>query len=330
MAERRMFSSKIVCSDAFTEMPFSAQALYLQLNMEADDDGFLNSPKRVMRMLNASEDDLNLLFEKRFILGFKNGVIAIKHWRMNNQIRKDRYTPTQYQDEYALLDIKTDGAYTEKDKTEAVDTLATTWQPDGNQMATQYRLGKVSIGKVSIEEDIKGDSSESEAPVLIDSKQITNCLREQETQTTNCRQIVDLYNSICKSLPTVRSLSDARKKAIKARLNTYTLDDFKTVFENAEASSFLKGGNDRNWQANFDWLISDKNMAKVLEGNYADKPSRYGRKEAVPGWMKKRELDEDEIAAVQRMMQEDNAVTVGNNAELAERAERLKHSLQGC
>ena len=151
VAERRMFSSKIVCSDAFTEMPFSAQALYFQLNMEADDDGFLNNARRVLRTILASEDDLNLLFEKRFILGFQNGVVVIKHWRMNNQIRKDRYTPTQYQDEFNSLDIKDDGAYTEKASEDVVDTLATTWQPSGNHLATQDRLGKDSIGKLSID-----------------------------------------------------------------------------------------------------------------------------------------------------------------------------------
>ena len=124
----------------------------------------------------------------------------------------------------------------------------------------------------------------------------------EKEERVDCQQIVDLYHSTCKSFPSVRSLSESRKKAIKARLKTYSLEDFKTVFENAEASSFLKGSNDRNWSANFDWLIADKNMAKVLEGNYADKP-RYGRKEIVPGWMNKpRELDEDEIAAVQRFM----------------------------
>lgn len=89
-------------------------------------------------------------------------------------------------------------------------------------------------------------------------------------QKTNYQQIVDLFNSICTSFPSVRSLSDARKKAIKARLNTYTVDDFKQCFENAEASSFLKGGNNRNWTATFDWLIKDQNMAKVLDGNYND------------------------------------------------------------
>lgn len=83
--------------------------------------------------------------------------------------------------------------------------------------------------------------------------------------------IADMYNSICKSFPSIRSLSDARKKAIKARLKTYSMDDFKTMFENAEASSFLKGNNNRNWTANFDWLLKDSNMAKVLDGNYCDR-----------------------------------------------------------
>ena len=113
-------------------MPFSAQALYTQLNMEADDDGFLNNAKRIQRTILASDDDLNLLLEKRFILGFPNGVIVIKHWRINNQIRKDRYTPTQYQNELNSLEIRHDGAYTEKVKEKAVDSLATTWQPLGN------------------------------------------------------------------------------------------------------------------------------------------------------------------------------------------------------
>lgn len=86
----------------------------------------------------------------------------------------------------------------------------------------------------------------------------------------DCKEIVDLFNSICVSFPSVRSLSEARKKAIKARLNTYTVEQFKTMFEMAEASPFLKGQNSRNWQANFDWLIKDGNFAKVLDGNYSD------------------------------------------------------------
>ncbi len=141
----------------------------------------------------------------------------------------------------------------------------------------------------------------------------------------DCQQVVDLYHSICKSFPSVRSLSDARKKAIKARLKTYTIDDFRKVFENAEASSFLKGV-DGGWKASFDWLIKESNMLKVLEGNYADKPKRYGRKEPVPGWMPF-EPGEAELEAIRRVMRED-PVTVGNSPELAERAEQLRQQLQ--
>lgn len=150
MAERRMFTMKIVDSDAFLEMPMSTQSLYFHLNMRADDDGFVNNPKRIQRMIGASEDDLKLLLAKRFILGFENGVVVIKHWRMHNLLRKDRYNPTQYIEEKATLEIKEDGAYTEK---APIECLATTWQPNGNQMATQDRLGKDSIVKDSIEED---------------------------------------------------------------------------------------------------------------------------------------------------------------------------------
>jgi hypothetical protein len=126
--------------------------------------------------------------------------------------------------------------------------------------------------------------------------------KEKKPEKTDLRSVVDLFHSICISFPRVRSLSEARKKAIRARLNTYSMDDFRTVFENAEASSFLKGSNDRNWQANFDWLIADKNMAKVLEGNYADKPGRY--KEKVPGWSGFT-LGEAEIQAIEQIMQDD-------------------------
>lgn len=172
-----------------------------------------------------------------------------------------------------------------------------------------------------------------------EDKELDIEIDKDKEERISCQQIVDLYHSICKSFPSVRSLSDARKKAIKARLNTYTLDDFRTVFENAEASSFLKGSNDRNWSANFDWLIADKNMAKVLEGNYADKPKRYGRKEPVPGWMGKHEMGEAEKEAIRRMMNGDTdrqlfgevgeEVNIGNDPELAERAARLREQLQG-
>ena len=149
MAERRMFTKKITDSDPFTEMPLSAQALYFHLNMNADDDGFLNNPKKIQRSIGASEDDLKLLIAKRFILIFEKGIIVIKHWRMHNLLRKDRYTETQYIEEKETLMLQKDGSYTEKP---AELPMATKWQPSGNQVATQYSIGKDSIGKDSLGE----------------------------------------------------------------------------------------------------------------------------------------------------------------------------------
>lgn len=236
-----MFTQKIVDSDAFLDMPLSTQALYFHLNMRADDDGFVNNPKKIQRMIGASDDDLKLLIAKRFLLAFENGVVVIKHWRMHNLLRKDRYNPTQYQEQKERLLLKDNGAYTENVEismiSEPDNQMATTWQPDGNQMATQDRIGKDRIGKDRI--DYNG--------------------------------IVDAYNSICPSLPSVKSLSEARKKAIRARLNSYTIEDIHEAFRKAEASDFLKGKNNSNWQADFDWILKDANMAKILDGNYDNK-----------------------------------------------------------
>ena len=141
MAERRMFAKTIIDSDAFLEMPLTTQALYFHLSMRADDDGFVNNPKRIQRMIGASDDDLRLLIAKSFVLTFESGVIVIKHWRINNYIRNDRYHETVYQEEKALLSMKDNDAY----------TLGI---PSGNQtvyqMETEVRLGKDSIGKNNI------------------------------------------------------------------------------------------------------------------------------------------------------------------------------------
>ena len=165
MAERRMFTQKIVDSDAFLDMPLTTQALYFHLNMRADDDGFVNNPKKIQRMIGASEDDLKLLVAKRFILAFENGVIVIKHWRMHNLLRKDRYNPTQYQDQMSEIELKDNGSYTERKKTveiECSDNVATTRQPYDNQMATQDSIGKDSIVKDSVVKDNNTLSASSE------------------------------------------------------------------------------------------------------------------------------------------------------------------------
>lgn len=106
-----MFAKRIIDSDAFLDMPLSAQALYFHLSMRADDDGFVNNPKKIQRMIGASDDDCRILIAKRFILTFDSGIIVIKHWRIHNYIQNDRYTPTDYQNEFSTLEICKDKAY---------------------------------------------------------------------------------------------------------------------------------------------------------------------------------------------------------------------------
>ena len=113
MAERRMFAKTIIDSDAFLDMPLSAQSLYFHLSMRADDDGFINNPKKIQRMIGASDDDCKLLLMKRFIIAFESGVVVIKHWKIHNYIQKDRYKPTVYQEEKSLLIEKENKVYTD-------------------------------------------------------------------------------------------------------------------------------------------------------------------------------------------------------------------------
>lgn len=106
MADRRMFAKTIIDSDAFIDMPLSTQALYFHLSMRADDDGFINNPKKIQRMIGASDDDIKVLLTKRYIIAFDSGVIVIKHWKIHNYIRNDRYKPTVHIEEKAQVELK--------------------------------------------------------------------------------------------------------------------------------------------------------------------------------------------------------------------------------
>lgn len=132
MAERRMFAKTIIDSDAFIDMPLSTQALYFHLSMRADDDGFINNPKKIQRMVGASDDDLKVLVMKRFIIPFESGIVVIKHWKIHNYIQKDRYKPTVYAEEKKLLETKDNGSYTE-------------CIHDVSKAETQVSIGKDSI-----------------------------------------------------------------------------------------------------------------------------------------------------------------------------------------
>ena len=137
-----MFSMSIMDSDAFLDMPPTSQLLYVHLGMRADDEGFLGNPKRIIKMLGANDDDFKILLAKKFIIQFESGVVVIKHWRLHNTIRMDRFAPTTYRKEKDQLYLKENRGYTlSKDGV----SLATRRQPNGNLLATQVKLSKDKI-----------------------------------------------------------------------------------------------------------------------------------------------------------------------------------------
>ena len=145
MAERRMFAKTIVLSDAVLDMPMSARCLYFTLGMLADDDGFVGNPKALMRQCGASQDDMAILIQRRFVLAFESGVIVIKHWRMNNLLKNDRYKSTVYIEERSTLALDEKNAYTER--------VEPNWNQSGSKVEPQDSIGKDSIGEDSITQE---------------------------------------------------------------------------------------------------------------------------------------------------------------------------------
>lgn len=140
MSQRRMFSLKVIDTDLFLEMPPTSRLLYYELSMRADDDGFVASPRKILKMVGCSEDDFKILMAKQYIIPFESGVCVIRHWRVHNLIRNDRYNETEYKEEKAML--------TEQNSKYELCTQSVI--PNGNQMEPQVRLGKVRLGKVRL------------------------------------------------------------------------------------------------------------------------------------------------------------------------------------
>ena len=240
MADKRMFTKEITQSDDFLDMPHSARCLYYDLNLTADDDGFVNSPNKVMRISDATKEDLKLLFEKRFILAFEGNVVCVKHWLMHNTLKKDRYKPTKYQEFLDTLDVKENGAYTEK---EALSCLETERNRSGTEVEPKRNRSIVKDSKVK------------------ESK--------EERRKEEFEPIKNLFNSLCPSFPAIEYLSKSIKNDIADCLDCFGIEGIETAFKKAEASDFLKGK--QGWRASFDWLVKPENMVKVLNGNFDQK-----------------------------------------------------------
>lgn len=188
-------------------------------------------------------------------------------------------------------------------KHQSLDAYEKRKERDRLYQAEKRAAQRALIAKSSDKSSDKSADRSSDVASLEEDREEEKEKERDKSISTDLQSVVDMFHSICVSFPRIRSLSDARKKAIKARLKTYTMDDFRTLFQNAESSSFLKGA-DGGWKASFDWLIKEANMLKVLEGNYADKGKKYGYKEKVPGWMGFT-MGDAEREAIAQQMQDD-------------------------
>ncbi len=281
MAERRMFAKTIIDSDAFLDMPLSTQSLYFHLSMRADDDGFINNPKKIQRMVGCGDDDLKLLMAKRFILVFDSGVIVIKHWKIHNYIRNDRYKPTLYQEEKAELAEKNSKAYTFK--TEVIESENHLGIPDDNrmgyQMDTQVRLGKDRLVK-----DKKKNSVEPSSTMH------------------------ELFEKVWKTYPKKTNKKKAREQFLKKFKTEEDLESFKKGYKDYLA--YIKLNDWYHPQELFRWIRDDR-YNDEYDLSQTNKQPAYSkeplRQEKLPNWTGMQEdlpLSAEEVAALERQKRE--------------------------
>ncbi|MFQ9922077.1 MAG: hypothetical protein ACLRVU_01115 [Beduini sp.] len=211
-----MFNIKVVDSDAFLDMPLSTQCLYFHLNMRADDDGFVGNPKRIKSLIGASDDDLKLLIAKRFLLVFEDGVIVIKHWKLHNTIRNDRYIQTVYTDELKMLNMKDNKVYTLESQAQ---------KTDGNQMETKWQpmvSTDIDIGLDLDKEYICANNSanapiESADATPFDPKMHFEEFWNLYPKKVNKKKAKDKFCKICKNEETFKSIIDGLNIQIKSK-----------------------------------------------------------------------------------------------------------------
>lgn len=276
MAQKRMFDKIITNDDNFLEMPNSTQALYFHLSMNADDDGFVNNWKSIMKITGTKEDDLKILISKSYLIPFDSGIIVIKHWRINNYLRGDRYRPTQFQKEFNMLENHENKAYQLKSEWSTIGIPLV--NPDKN------RIDKNRIEKNREEENSIEDTKMSLKTDKIDKMSLkTDNLSSNDslaiaspTPTENKKEVfnnfLNIYNEECTNLPKCLKITEKRKVAINKCLKEKIDEEvFREICIKANQSNFLIGENDRNWKADFDFVTRSDKAMQILEGKYENR-----------------------------------------------------------
>lgn len=258
MANRRMVSNQVIDRDFFIELPLSAQALYFHLIAKADDDGFLDGAKRIQRNIGATDEDMQYLVNSGLVINFDGGVLVIRHWRIHNTLRADRYTPTLYQKEKKALELNDNKEY-EICKDNIGIPNDNHWLPSGCQVVA---TSKVKLSKDNIKVlDKSNTMSDFSSPTQ----------KNTSKKPSDIDKVVESWNELsAKGLNRVTKINPTtnRGKMLKARLKEYSLDDVLKAIDNVKQSDFLLGNNNRGWMITFDWFVKPNNFVKVLEGNY--------------------------------------------------------------
>lgn len=291
MSKKRMFDKSIVMHDVFLDLPLSAQALYFHLCMNADDWGFV-SPKSIMRMINANEDDLKLLILKRYILIFDSGVVVIKHWFINNTIRQDRSHETTFKDEFKSLVRNSFGAYTEKqnitkiaeeivimdekEKKHIRPTVVRKMQTEKDELTTLHR------GQKSNFENGKPNGNQMATQNRIEQNRIYNTTSKLPDGNVDLqKQIQRVYECFVNSFnknPNQLKLTETRKQKIKRRLREFTEEEIMLAIKNASEDDFFNGGGIRGWIGTIDYLFkSTENVEKYV--NLSEAVSKISRED---------------------------------------------------
>lgn len=255
MAQRRMFSRQITDTDAFLDMPATAQNLYFHLNMHADDDGFLGNAKTIKRMIGASEDDLKILLAKQFVLIFPDGVAVIRDWHIHNYIQKDRYQPTVYEKDKKKLSLNNTKQYEIQTHKKAVE------------LVDQKDVSELDMPRTN-----HADISNSEARI-IKSKNRKNVTVQDTEPPIPYKEIIDYLNQ--NTGQKLKSTTKIYRQLIRARWGEgYKLQDFKTVIDNKK----------REWQGTEFWkymtpktLFASSHFDEYLNANKREtKENRSG------------------------------------------------------
>lgn len=300
MAEKRMISKQIIDSDTFLDMPLSAQALYFHLLMRADDDGFVDNSKKIVRMICASEDDLKLLIAKRYLLVFETGVVVVKHWRVHNYIKNDRYIKTSHIDEYAMLDLLPNREYKVKencpqvypqDFTQAEIMENNESYPQDNtqsfqQTYPQNNQNRFQNGSNVVPSRFQSDSETTPEwnhrldKIRLDKISIDEDRADETTadaESSSSPEEDEILEAVIaefgRALPGLKA--PAKVEKLKGLICGRSLDYFRELFAKAAESPFLSEVREGQWSCSLEWLIKPENSEKVMSGMYARyKPPR--------------------------------------------------------